>query len=117
MLLHQRGQFRQRPRLVVPLQKQVEHRHEVRLARAETTVQVAAPALVRVHRPFDETQRVIEVRDQLLGHHVAAQRGGRVGDAGGQFQNEVVLVDALLDVDEFSDQHGIGNERVSAPRS
>ena len=108
VLLHHRGQLRQRPRLVVPLQQQVEYRHEVGLPGAETAVQVAAPALAGVHRSLDEAQRVIEILDQFLGNHVAAQRGARVRDASGQLQDEVVFVDALLDVDEFSDQHGRG---------
>ena len=66
-------------------------------------MQVAATALVRIDRSLDETQRIIEVLHQFLGDHVGPQRRSRVGNASGQLQDEVVLVDALLDVDEFSD--------------
>ena len=103
---HDIGQFGDRARLGVAGQQQVEHRHEVALAGAETAVQVGRLAAAGLHGLLDEAQGLVEGIDQLRRHHVVAQRLLRLGDALGQLQDEVALVHALGDVDQvFQQRH------------
>ena len=70
-----------RPRAGVVLQEQMEHRHEVALARAEAPVQVRRLAVTTLDGGTDEPQRVVERRGELVGNDVVAQ--GRRGVIGG----------------------------------
>ena len=93
------------------LQQEVQHRHEVALARAEAAMQIGRLAAVGLHRPLDEVQGLVEVPRQLRGHHISAERLLRVGDALRQFEHEVAAVDALRQVDEVLDVGGHGAVR------
>ena len=94
VLGHDAGQFRDRPRLGVVPQQQVQHRHEVALAAAEAAVQVAGLARVGIDGALDEAQGLVEAGRQLRRHHVVPQRRRRVGvrHARRQVQDEVALV-------------------------
>lgn len=59
------GKFGDRSHRRVVQEQQVEHRHEVRLTRAEAAVQVAGLAVGGVDRAANESERIIEAGDQL----------------------------------------------------
>jgi hypothetical protein len=71
---HHVGQLWRGAGLRVAGQQQVQHRHEVALARAETAVQVGRLAAAGLHRLLDEAQRVAEGIHQLRRDDVVAQR-------------------------------------------
>ena len=66
-----------RPGAGVVLQEQVQHGHEVALARAEAAVQVGRLAVRRLDGGADEPQGVVEGGGELVGDDVVAQ--GRRG--------------------------------------
>ena len=86
--------------LRVVRQQEVEHRHEVALARAEAAMQVSGLAAAGLDRLLDEAQRVFKGIDQLRRYHVVAQRRVRVGHAFGQLEHKVALMHALRNVDQ-----------------
>ena len=84
--------------------KQVQHRHEVRLARAEAAVQVARLAVDRLHRRAHEIKGVVEARHQLRRHHVVREGFVRLGDALTQIEDEVALADLVRQVEQLADE-------------
>src|SRR5690606_34204687 len=91
-------------------EQQVEHRHEVRLARAEAAVQVGGLRAAGLDGAGDEPERVVERRGDLRRDLVAVDGGLRllVGDALGQLEDEVAVADLGGDVDELTDEgHGV----------
>ena len=101
---HRVGQFRYRPGLGVAGQQQVEHRHEVRLARAKRAVQVGRLAAVGGHRLLDKAQRVLEGLGQLRRHDIVAQRLLGLAQALRQLEHEVARVHPLGDGDQVFEQ-------------
>ena len=81
----------------VVLEEEVQHGHEVALARAEAAVQVGGPAALRLDRGLDEGQRVVEGVGQLRGDDVVGERplGLLRRDALGEVEHEVAAVDLL----------------------
>ena len=65
VLGHCAGQFGNPSGGQVALQQQMEHRHEMAFAAAETPVQIAGPARLLLQRVFDQPQRFIEVPFEL----------------------------------------------------
>ena len=115
------GQLRSRPGGDVAVEQGVEHGHEVALARAERSVQVAGLRPVLRQRRPDETQRLVEGHPQLRRDHVGVQGGLDVLHALGEAQHEVTLVDLLRDADELAQQrlpglHRCGRHRRVPPR-
>ena len=77
------GQLGDAPRRGVALEDQVQHRHEMALARAEAAVQVGGFAGTGLHRLLNEPQRIVEGVNKLRCDDVVAQRlvrGGRRAD-------------------------------------
>ena len=103
---HHVGQFWRGAGLRVASQQQVQHRHEVALARAETAVQVGRLAATGLHRLLDEAHGVAEGIHQLRCDDVVAQRLLGLGDALGQLEDKVALVHPLRDGDKvFQQRH------------
>ena len=98
------GQLRRRACLRVAGQQQVQHRHEVALAGAETAMQIGRLAAAGLHRLLDEAQRVGERIYQLRRHNVISQGLLGLGDALGELQDEVALVHPLRNGDQVFQQ-------------
>ncbi|EXI81303.1 MAG: hypothetical protein AW10_01317 [Candidatus Accumulibacter appositus] len=110
------GQLGHRARRHVVVEQQVEHGHEVALARAETAVQVRGLAGAALDRLLDEVQRIVEAGVELRCHHVVAQRRFSMCHALGQLEDEVALVHALRDGDQvFQQRHRMLPFRRPAP--
>ena len=90
----------------VVLQQQVEHGHEVALARAEAAVEVGGLAVAGVEGRLDEAQRVVEGVGQLGRDDVVGQRpvGLARGDALGEVQDEVAAMDLIGEVEQRADE-------------
>ena len=102
-------ELRDRARCRIALQQQVQHRHEVRLARTEAAVEVGRLALVLTDRGRDEAERVLVGVGELRRHDVVLERRLAVGDTGGKRHDEVALVDGLGDRNEVLEQrHAVG---------
>ena len=115
------GQLRSRPGRDVAVEQGMEHGHEVALARAERSVQIAGLRPVLRQRRPDETQRLVEGDPQLRRDDVGVQGGLDVLHALGEAQHEVTLVDLLRDADELAQQrlpglHRSGRHRRVPPR-
>jgi hypothetical protein len=94
------GQLGDRPGGRVALQDQVDNRHEMALAAAETAVQVGGLARVRLQRAVDERQGVVERLPQLRRDDVVAQRLVGPANALGKLQHVVAGLNALGNVDQ-----------------
>ena len=104
---HHVGQFRRRAGLGIAGQQQVQHGHEVALARAETPVQIGGLAAAGLHGLLDKAQRIAEGIHQLWRDHIVAQSLLGMGDAFGQLEHEIALVHPLRNVDQvFQQRHG-----------
>ena len=100
------GQFRHAAGLRVAGQQQVQHRHEVALARAERAVQVAGRAASPLHRPLDEAERLVESLGKLRRDDVAGDGAGStfLAHALRQLEHEVAGLHPLGDVDQIAQQ-------------
>ncbi len=104
--IHDRGELGDRAGALVAGEQQVQHRHEVALARAEGAMEVAGGAFLPLDRTLDEAQRVVEGAAKLVGDDVVADRllGMCLRDALGELQDEIALVDPLRDLDQVAQQ-------------
>jgi hypothetical protein len=107
--LAQGVQRREPPRGGVAGEHQIEHGHEVRLARAERSVEVHGSAGAAGQRLADEAERAVEAPDQLGRDGVGVDRALGVGEAGGERLDVVALADAGGEVEQVADERHRGN--------
>ncbi len=98
------GEFLTRQRHRFAAQQRVQHRHEVRLAGAERSVQVDGFRLAGGDGLRDQPERLVEVPDQPVGEDVLPQRRLGVGHPLGELQDEVAVAGPLRDVDDVAQQ-------------
>ena len=114
----QRGEFCELLNGRVVSEHEVQHRHEVRFARAEAAVEVGTLAGVRLQAGFDEVQRLSEALRQLRRDDVVLQRLLRVAETFGEAENEVPLPHLIRQVDEvFEVGHGINEGELPTNRT
>ncbi|HRL75610.1 MAG TPA: hypothetical protein PK440_13220 [Candidatus Accumulibacter phosphatis] len=99
---HDAGQFLDRAGARITGQQEVQHRHEMALARTETAMQVGCLALPRRQCRLDEGQGIVESLRQLRRDHVVAECFVSSADAIGQFEDKVPLMDPLGDRYQFA---------------
>src|ERR1022692_3258706 len=80
MLGYYFGQVGQRAGTRIVTQQQIEHRHEMAFAGAETAVEVGARAAVGADGVFNERESVIETAAKLIGNDVVLNSGLRARD-------------------------------------
>ena len=95
---HHICQFWRGTRLGITRKKQVQHGHEMALARAKAAVQVGGLAGTGLYRLLNEPQCIVERVNELRSDHVVPQRLVGMGNAIRQLEYEVALVNALGDV-------------------
>ncbi len=67
-------------------------------------MQVGGLRSTSTDRGRDQTKRLVEVRHKTIGDDVVAQRRLGVGDALGEFEDEVAGARTLRDVDELAQE-------------
>ena len=102
-----RGEFGDAAGRRVALEDQVQHGHEVALTAAEAAVQVAGLARLRLQAALDEAEGIFVASPQLGGDDIIAKRLLGTGDAFGEPEHKLPLLDVVGDFDEVFDEcHG-----------
>ena len=100
-------QFGNRARMRVSGQYQMENRHKVALAAAETPMQIGRLAHLSFQRRANQAQRLVEAFHELRRDDVIGDRLLRADDALAQLQNEIAAMDFIGQVDQiFYQGHG-----------
>jgi hypothetical protein len=101
------GQLGLGPGIEITGQKQVQNRHEVAFATAETAVEVGALARAPLQRRLHQAQGRIKALRQLLGDHVVGHRLAGLGHAFAQAHDEVAAGDVFGQVNQITKKgHG-----------
>src|SRR5881409_3250887 len=82
----------------------MQHRHKVRLARPEASVQITCLAAHRIDSRTNEAERIIETAGKLGRHDILFKRSVRFSDTFGQVENEVALMDPFRQIEQFADE-------------
>jgi len=85
----------------VPGQDQMENRHEVAFAAAETPVQIRRLAHLPLQRRADQTQRHVEAVRELLSNNVIGHGLLRTDDAVAQLQDEISTMDFIRQINQI----------------
>ena len=106
--LHHRRQLRAGQRVRVPIQQQLEHSHEVRLAGTEAARQERGLGAVFLHRSTDQRSSFGERRQELVGDYVTGDGLRCLLGGIGELEDEIALPDLGGDGDGVAQQHRLG---------
>ena len=98
------SEFRYGARFHVSSQQQVQHGHEVRLARAKRAVEVAGRAATGLDAAAYKSEGFVEGAFELGGDNICPDRlrSRRLAYALRQLQDEIVRLDPVRDMDQVT---------------